>query len=115
MLVDGSHTLATFIDSGADDSIIHENLALQLGINQVHLPCPDPGVPLAPPPQPTHRLGKGIHPGVELILSPDLPEASRCTPAACLSQLCSRCIGVPTEYHDYQARPGQCLPLGLDL
>ncbi|TWW59253.1 Retrotransposon-derived protein PEG10 [Takifugu flavidus] len=37
LLAGGSHTLTTFIDSGADVSLIDEELAVQLGIDQVPL------------------------------------------------------------------------------
>ncbi|KAI3358252.1 hypothetical protein L3Q82_003250 [Scortum barcoo] len=37
LLHSGSHTLATFIDSGADVSLIDEELALQLGITRIPL------------------------------------------------------------------------------
>ncbi|GLD48545.1 glutamate receptor ionotropic, NMDA 3B, partial [Lates japonicus] len=37
---DGPHTLATFIDSGADVSLINEDLAQQLGIDQLPLSRP---------------------------------------------------------------------------
>ena len=42
LLADGSHTLATFIDSGSDVSLIDEDLTLQLGINRIPLPAPAP-------------------------------------------------------------------------
>ncbi|KAJ3599195.1 hypothetical protein NHX12_033158 [Muraenolepis orangiensis] len=40
LLADGSHSIATFKDSGADVNIIDEILALQLGISHVPLSCP---------------------------------------------------------------------------
>ncbi|KAJ3595040.1 hypothetical protein NHX12_004345 [Muraenolepis orangiensis] len=42
LTADGSHTMATFIDSGADVNIIDKNLTLQMGIAHVPLPCPVP-------------------------------------------------------------------------
>jgi len=42
LLANGPQTLATFIDSDADDSFIDEDLVRQLGIQQVPLPCPVP-------------------------------------------------------------------------
>ncbi len=42
LLPGGSHTLAVFIDSGADVSIINEELAWQLEIERVPLPQPVP-------------------------------------------------------------------------
>ena len=42
LLARGSRTLSTFIDSGADVSLIDEELAIQLGVDQVLLPHPVP-------------------------------------------------------------------------
>lgn len=40
LLAGGPHTFSTFIDSGADVTLIHEELAVQLGIDLVPLSCP---------------------------------------------------------------------------
>ncbi|TWW68257.1 hypothetical protein D4764_19G0000550 [Takifugu flavidus] len=50
LLAGGSHTLATFIDSGVDVSLIDEELAVQLGIDQVPLPHSVPASALDAPP-----------------------------------------------------------------
>lgn len=56
LLPDGSHTLATLIDSGADACIISEELAQQLGLGQIPLPHPVPVRGLD-----GHRLGTITH------------------------------------------------------
>lgn len=52
LLPGDSHTLATFIDSGADGNIMDESLAMQLGLEKVPL------VPLVPL---GHLLGTVTH------------------------------------------------------
>ena len=42
LLPDGPHTLAIFIDSGADACIISEEVVLQLGLKRVSLSHPVP-------------------------------------------------------------------------
>ncbi|TKS65681.1 Methyltransferase-like protein 22 [Collichthys lucidus] len=56
LLAEGSHTLATFIDSGSDVSLIDEDLAQQLGINRIPLPATVPVKALD-----GHLLGKVTH------------------------------------------------------
>lgn len=62
----GSHTLAVFIDSGADVSIINSELARQLGIERVPLPQPVPANALD-----GHALGMVTHQTVpvQMLLS----------------------------------------------
>ena len=66
LLPDGPHTMATFIDSGADACIIDEELALQLGLGRVPLPQPVPARALD-----GHILGNVTHQTspVHLLLS----------------------------------------------
>lgn len=66
LVVSGSHTLATLIDSGADDSFIDEELVTQLGIDRVLLPQPVPANALE-----GHLLGTVTHTTtpVHLLLS----------------------------------------------
>lgn len=56
LLSDGSHTLATFIDSGCDVSLLDKELARQLGISCVPLPEPVPATALD-----SHLLGTVTH------------------------------------------------------
>ena len=56
LLPGGSHTLATFIDSGADVSLIDEELARQLDLRKVPLPHPVPASALD-----GHLLGTVTH------------------------------------------------------
>ena len=66
LLPDGPHTMATFIDSGADACIIDEELAHQLGLGRVPLPQPVPARALD-----GHILGNVTHQTspVHLLLS----------------------------------------------
>ncbi|KAF7648310.1 hypothetical protein LDENG_00158670, partial [Lucifuga dentata] len=66
LLPDGAHTIAIFIDSGADVSFIDEELVLQLGIGREPLPRPVPANALD-----GHRLGTVTHltSPVQLLLS----------------------------------------------
>ncbi len=66
LLPGGSHTLAVFIDSGADVSIINEELAWQLEIERVPLPQPVPANALD-----GHLLGTVTHQTipVQMLLS----------------------------------------------
>ena len=66
LLAGGSQTLATFIDSGADVSLIDDELARQLGIDRVPLPQPVPASALD-----GHLLGTVTHQTrpVQMLLS----------------------------------------------
>ena len=70
LLPDGTHTLAIFIDSGADACIINEEVVLQLGLKRVLLPHPVPARALD-----GHILGTVMHQTspVHLLLSLALP------------------------------------------